>query len=121
VIFQVLGDSPADVESVKRGSENRLQFMFGRSGEDEQVRIATGMAGFWQYCEPAADDHRASPRDEFTSDLVHTPDRDGRPLAQQEVATILFGLLLAGHETTTNLLGDAVRRLLDHLGIQAAA
>jgi cytochrome P450 len=46
---------------------------------------------------------RAAPRDDFTSDLVHTPDRDGRPLRQPEVATILFGLLLAGRETTTNL------------------
>ena len=29
------------------------------------------------------------------------------------MATILFGLLLAGHETTTNLLGNALRRLLE--------
>ena len=50
---------------------------------------------------------------DFTSDLVHTPDADGEPLTQQEVSTILFGLLLAGHETTTNLLGNAVRRLLE--------
>jgi cytochrome P450 len=114
VIFQVLGVPAADVESVKRGSENRLLFMFGRAGEDEQVRIATGMAGFWRYCEALAEDRRANPRDDFTSDLVHTPDRDGRPLEQREVATILFGLLLAGHETTTNLLGNAVRRLLEH-------
>ena len=114
VIFQVLGVPPEDVESVKRGAENRLLFMFGRATDDEQVRIATGMAAFWRYCEGLADDRRAAPRDDFTSDLVHTPDRDGRPLAQQEVATILFGLLLAGHETTTNLLGNAVRRLLEH-------
>ena len=53
-------------------------------------------------------------RDDFTSDLVHTPDATGNPLSQQEVATILFGLLLAGHETTTNLLGNALRRLLEH-------
>jgi cytochrome P450 len=88
--------------------------MFGRAGEDEQVEIAAGMAEFWRYCEALAEDRRAHPRDDFTSDLVHTPDRDGHPLTQQEVATILFGLLLAGHETTTNLLGHAVRRLLEH-------
>ena len=29
------------------------------------------------------------------------------------MATILFGLLLAGHETSTNLLGNALRRLLE--------
>jgi hypothetical protein len=99
---------------VKTGAANRLLFMFGRAGEDEQVEIAAGMAEFWRYCEALAEDRRAHPRDDFTSDLVHTPDRDGKPLTQQEVATILFGLLLAGHETTTNLLGHAVRRLLEH-------
>jgi cytochrome P450 len=60
-----------------------------------------------------AEDRRANPREDFTSDLVHTPDREGQPLTQQEVSTILFGLLLAGHETTTNILGNALRRLLD--------
>jgi cytochrome P450 len=114
VIFEVLGIPPADVESVKRGAETRLLFMFGRADDDAQVRIATGMADFWRYCEALADDRRAAPRDDFTSDLVHTLDRDGKPLDQQEVSTILFGLLLAGHETTTNLLGNAVRRLLEH-------
>ena len=78
-----------------------------------QVDIATGMAAFWRYCEALADDRRATPRPDFTSDLVHTPDQAGTPLTQQEVATILFGLLLAGHETTTNLLGNALRRLLE--------
>ena len=114
VIFQVLGVPASDVEAVKTGAANRLLFMFGRAGEDEQVQIAEGMAEFWRYCEQLAEDRRARPRDDFTSDLVHTPDREGQPLSQQEVATILFGLLLAGHETTTNLLGNAVRRLLEH-------
>jgi len=114
VIFRVLGVPASDVASVKSGAASRLLFMFGRAGEDEQVEIAAGMAEFWRYCEALAQDRRAHPRDDFTSDLVHTPDRDGHPLTQQEVATILFGLLLAGHETTTNLLGHAVRRLLEH-------
>jgi cytochrome P450 len=98
---------------VKRGSANRLLFMFGRASDDEQVEIATGMAAFWRYCEALAEDRRAHPRGDFTSDLVHTPDATGQPLTQQEVSTILFGLLLAGHETTTNLLGNALRRLLE--------
>ena len=103
----------SDIAEVKEGAENRLQFMFGRAGDDEQVAIAAGMARFWRYCEELADDRRARPRDDFTSDLVHTPDETGEPLTQQEVATILFGLLLAGHETTTNLLGNGLRRLLE--------
>jgi len=113
VIFHILGVPASDVRSIKEGSANRLAFMFGRAGEDQQVEIATGMATFWRYCEDLAKDRRANPMDDFTSDLVHTPDENGEPLSQQEVATILFGLLLAGHETTTNILGNGLRRLLE--------
>ena len=114
VIFQVLGVPASDVESVKAGAANRLCSCSAARARTSRWRSRHGMAEFWRYCEALAEDRRAHPRDDFTSDLVHTPDRDGRPLTQQEVATILFGLLLAGHETTTNLLGHAVRRLLEH-------
>jgi cytochrome P450 len=113
VIFEILGVPPADVAAVKEGSANRLLFMFGRASAAEQVDIAHGMAAFWRYCETLAEDRRRAPRHDFTSDLVHMPDQRGLPLTQQEVSTILFGLLLAGHETTTNLLGNAMRRLLE--------
>jgi cytochrome P450 len=114
VLFNVLGVPASDVSEVKEGAKTRLRFMFGRADDDEQIDIAHGMARFWRYCEDLADDRRANPRDDFTSDLVHTPDESGQPLNQQEVATILFGLLLAGHETTTNLLGNGLRRFLEH-------
>ena len=113
VVFEILGVPADDIAVVKQGSANRLQFMFGRPSETEQVDVAAGMASFWRYCEELAEDRRRAPRPDFTSDLVHTPDHTGSPLTQQEVATILFGLLLAGHETTTNLLGNALRRLLE--------
>jgi len=74
------------------------------------------MATFWRYCEALAEDRRAKPREDFTTDLVLTPDASGEPLTQQEVSTILFGLLLAGHETTTNILGNSLRRLLETRG-----
>lgn len=117
VIFKVLGVPDEDVERVKAGSENRLLFMFGRPDEDEQVRVATGMATFWRYTEELATSRRAEPRDDFTSDLVHARDASGEPLTQQQACTVLFGLLLAGHETTTNLLTNALRRFLERRSV----
>ncbi len=114
VIFAILGVPTSDLSEVKAGSADRLLFMFGHSSDDQQVTAAEGMARFWRYCEALAEDRRANPRDDFTSDLVHRPDESGQPLTQQEVSTILFGLLLAGHETTTNVLGNGVRRLLEN-------
>jgi cytochrome P450 len=113
VLFEIMGVPPGDVATIKRGGHARLRFMFGRASEPDQVEAALGMAEFWRYCEALADDRRRARRDDFTSELVHTPDPSGRPLDQQEIATVLFGLLLAGHETTTNLMNNALRRLLE--------
>ncbi|MHB8576885.1 MAG: cytochrome P450 [Dehalococcoidia bacterium] len=103
-----------DIPRVKEGSSNRLLFMFGRADEEQQVQIAVGMAAFWRYTEELVADRRERPRDDFTSELVRTLDAEGQPLSQQEAATVLFGLLLAGHETTTDLLTSGLRRFLEH-------
>jgi cytochrome P450 len=113
VIFKVLGVPDDDVPRIKAWGGNRLLFMFGRQDPDEQVRVAEGMAAFWRYTEELAVSRRERPRDDFTSELVRALDADGRPLTQQEASTVLFGLLLAGHETTTHLLTNGLRRLLE--------
>jgi cytochrome P450 len=117
VLFKVLGVPDEDVPSVKAGAENRLLFMFGRGSEAEQVQVAEGMTIFWRYVEELAASRQAAPRDDFTSDLVHTPDAEGQPLTQQEAATVLFGLLLAGHETTTSALSSGFRHFLERRAI----
>ena len=112
VIFRVLGVPNEDVARVKAGSESRLLFMFGHPTEEEQTRLAEGLAAFWRYVEELVAHRAQEPQDDFTSDLILARDGDVPALSLQEVATIVFGLLLAGHETTTNLLGNAFRRLL---------
>lgn len=58
-------------------------------------------------------DHRATPGDDLTSDLI-AADEDGDRLAEQEIAGTLLLMLVAGHETTLNLITNAVRALLAH-------
>jgi cytochrome P450 len=117
VIFEVLGVPAEDVPRVKAWGGDRLRFMFGRADEAEQTRVAEGMAAFWRYTEELATDRRERPRDDFTSELVRAIDANGEPLTQAEACTILFGLLLAGHETTTNLLTNGLRRFLEQRAI----
>ena len=115
VIFRVLGIPDEDVHRVKAGSESRLLFMWGRPTEEEQIRLAHGMAAFWRYAEELVARRAEDPRDDFTSDLLLARDSDMPALNPQEVTTIVYGLLMAGHETTTSLLGNAFRRLLTDL------
>jgi cytochrome P450 len=115
VIFRVLGIPDEDVPRVKAGAENRLLLMWGRPAEEEQIRLAHGMAEFWRYAEELVARRAQDPRDDFTSDLILARDGAMPALNSQEVTTIVYGLLLAGHETATSLLANAFRRLLTDL------
>jgi cytochrome P450 len=112
VIFRVLGIPDEDVPRVKAGAESRLLLMWGRPTEDEQVRLAQGMAAFWRYAEALVADRAERPRDDFTSDLLRARDGDLPALTHHEVTQLVYELLTAGHETTTGLITNALRQLL---------
>jgi cytochrome P450 len=114
VIFRVLGIPDEDVPRVKAGAESRLLLMWGRPSEDEQVRLARGMAAFWRYAEALVASRAEQPRDDFTSDLLLARDGDLPALSHHEVTQIVYELLFAGHETTTGMITNAFRQLLTH-------
>ncbi len=57
--------------------------------------------------------HRDRPHDDLVGVLVTASDDDDR-LTEQEVLSSLFQLIVAGHDTTTSLIGNGVVALLDH-------
>ncbi|MFD9240610.1 cytochrome P450 [Streptomyces sp. NPDC059556] len=57
---------------------------------------------------------RENPGEDLLSALVHTVDEGGDRLTEQELVSLAFLLLVAGHETTVNTIGNAVRALFDH-------
>jgi erythromycin 12 hydroxylase len=78
-------------------------------------RIAAALAEITAYLTEHCCDRRADPRDDLISALV-TAEVDGRRLDDEEAANFSMLLLLAGHITTTILLGNAVRTLDEHPG-----
>ena len=55
-----------------------------------------------------------NPGDDMTSALVAAREADGSRLSEQELVDTLNLMLAAGHETTVNLIGNAVHALLTH-------
>ena len=53
------------------------------------------------------------PGDDLASDLIAIHRRAPERLTLDEIASILFSLSFAGHETTTGLIGNTARRLLE--------
>ncbi|MER6125730.1 cytochrome P450 [Streptomyces sp. NPDC001795] len=54
------------------------------------------------------------PGDDLTSALITTRDEDGDRLSQPELIGTLVLMIIAGHETTLNLITNAVRALCGH-------
>jgi cytochrome P450 PksS len=60
-----------------------------------------------------AADRRRSPSDDLITALVRAQEGDDR-FSDHEVIAMVFLLLLAGHDTTANLIGSSIVTLLDH-------
>ncbi|MCX5195256.1 cytochrome P450 [Streptomyces sp. NBC_00249] len=56
----------------------------------------------------------AAPGEDLLSALIRTRDEDGDSLSPEELIGMAFLLLIAGHETTVNLISNGVRALLAH-------
>jgi cytochrome P450 len=63
---------------------------------------------------------RAEPRDDLVSQIIAVADAADAPISEMELLQNLILLLIAGFETTTNLLGNGVRLALDEPGAAEA-
>lgn len=112
VIFLLIGMEHDEVPAIKAGSESRVLFTWGKPSIAQQADLARDMVDFWQRAAAFVAKRANQPQDDFTSDLIRLRNDDDTILSMGEITSVVFGLLLAGHETTTGLLGNAVYRLL---------
>ncbi|HXM01234.1 MAG TPA: cytochrome P450 [Chthoniobacterales bacterium] len=112
VILRLLGIPDEDVPAIKPTMENRILPFWGRANEEEQIRVTQWMIDSSKYVKALVAKRAAEPRDDFTSNLLQARAPDLESLTQPEVASLIFGLLTAAHETTTSLLANGFRRLL---------
>jgi cytochrome P450 len=79
-------------------------------GFDAYARAATAMV---DYIHDLLARKRAEPGDDLLSALIAVRD-EGDRLSEDELTSTVFLLLIAGHETTVNLIANGVRALLTH-------
>jgi cytochrome P450 len=112
VILELLGVPEEDVKQVKEWADGWLALAWGHAPEEEQVRAAYSMVHFYEYCRKLVDQRVEKPKDDLVSKLlVYRQDND-EVLTLNEIATLIFSLLIAGHETTSNLISNGVFQLL---------
>jgi cytochrome P450 len=114
VIAEMIGVPPRDREDFKGWSDELAAFIGSAIATPDKYeragRAITAMADYFRAMIAA---RRAHPEDDIMSGLVAAEER-GDVLSEDELVATGILLLFAGHETTTNLIGNAVLALLRH-------
>jgi cytochrome P450 len=106
VIAELLGIPAADQDKFRKWTKALLE------SADESESRESAME-FGMYMNALADERHANPRSDILSNLVHAEEQGDR-LDRMELLSMLFLLLVAGHETTVNLIGNGMLALLTH-------
>ena len=112
VLFHVLGVPDADVPQVKAWAGNRIKLYYGRPSADEQIEMTKNLVPFWRYVVDLVEEKVRQPQDDLTSDLIRLRAGDDSVLTLNEIASCMITLLVAGHETTTAQINNALLHLL---------
>ncbi|WP_329620450.1 cytochrome P450 [Streptomyces sp. NBC_01255] len=108
VICELLG-VPAEDRDTFRNWSNELVTPAGEDG------YLGALEGFGGYLDALIEDKRAAgPADDLLSGLIAARAEDGDRLSGPELRAMAYLLLIAGHETTVNLIANTVRNLLTH-------
>ncbi|MEU1724814.1 cytochrome P450 [Nonomuraea sp. NPDC005692] len=113
VIGHLLGLPPADVPTAIRGGFRAEDLLFTPMPEDEQIAAARDVAALRRLL--AAHAARSGGAADLTGEVVRgLAPGPGEPTAAQrdEIASNVENVMLAGHLTTTALLGSVVHHLL---------
>jgi cytochrome P450 len=111
VIAELLGVPSGDRDAFRAWSKGVAQLvdpLNGQRGLGEARDAATALAGYFRTMLAR---RRAEPRDDLLSAMI-SAEQDGRVLGEGDLLALCTLLLAAGHETTTNLIGNAVVALL---------
>ncbi|GAB4123923.1 MAG: cytochrome P450 [Roseiflexaceae bacterium] len=116
VISELLGVPTTDRQLLKRWSKGLFEALDAYMPEDEDgvlTRAAQAASEFGAYLRDLIALRRSTPGSDLFSELVRLEEQGDR-LSESELVSMAMLLLSAGHETTTNLIGNGVLALLEH-------
>jgi cytochrome P450 len=109
VIAELLGVPAEDHAKFHRWS-NRLVLV---SSKRDMLQALPAALSFVRYLRKLVERRRADPQDDLITALIQTEEA-GDKLSKDELLAMAFLLLVAGHETTVNLIASGTLALLEH-------
>lgn len=109
MIGRILGVPARDNQKFHRWTETLIA---GGTSRNLFVLVPSVMR-FMGYMRKLIKARRADPKDDLITALVQAKDGNDQ-LSEDEILAMIFLLLIAGHETTVNLIGSGTLALLEH-------
>ena len=113
VIAEMLGVPPEDRARFRGWSDRRARILEPTIGAEEREDAVRAADALDAYFAPIVEERRADPQDDILSGLAQA-EEEGDRLDECEMLTMLRLLLIAGNETTVNLIGNGMLALLRH-------
>ena len=111
VIAELLGVPAEDRDSFREWSDAAVS---GNTTQEHLDKVLIPhMQAFTDYLHALFEEKRKNPKDDLVSALLRAEEA-GDKLSEDELLGMVFLLLVAGHETTVNLIGNGVLALLQH-------
>ena len=111
VIAEMLGVPPQDREQFNEWS-NTVSLIVDPLLDERQIRqVQQAVDEVFAYFEAVAEERRRAPQDDLVSALV-TAEVDGERLERDDLLVNLLLVLVAGNETTRNLIGNGTLALM---------
>lgn len=114
VIAELMGIPAADRDLFKAWSDDILVLVFGgQSSPGRRDRAQAGLQALTDYLREVIARYRRQPEDNLVCRLLQA-EVDGAALSEDEIVATCALLVFGGHETTTNLIGNGYRALMQH-------
>lgn len=112
VILNVLGAPEDDLMQLKRWADDWIALISVQMTAEQQAETVARLLESQQYWTNLIEERGARPRNDLLSALVAASREEETPISLHQLINACSVIALAGHETTTNLLGNCLYRLL---------
>lgn len=113
VISEMLGVPPEDSDRFRQWSDDLARSLDPDFAVTDTSAREQAAEAFRDYFTSLVDERRSRPGDDLLSSLI-AAEEEGDRLSEAELLTTCILLLVAGHETTVNLIANGVLALLRH-------
>lgn len=114
VLAELLGVGSGDIERFKRWTTDIFALIGAGIADERAVELGhRGVVGLHAYALELLHERRQRPRNDLLSVLAaQGPEPDGTEVSDEDVVGLVMTTIVAGHETTTNLIANSLHAIM---------